>query len=499
MSQKFKGAVLGYVAIAVGIVTTLVFTPVLIRELGTDNYGILSLAMAFVAYVSILDLGMNDSLLRFFVKQGTNTRRKSEFLGRMLTTYIFIGLIIISVVWLLAESFDLFFQPGLTPAQTISLEKMFKIVGVGAAIMIASNPLSSLIYAEERFVFLRLVEIATSTASIFIIWVLLILDFGLVEIAWSMCAFKIVTAFLRLTYVRFVLRCPVGLKRPEWIELRRILSYSAPIFAVAFAMQFFHRLDHLIIGAKLGAAAVSIFAIGVMFNKYFMSLGIVITRVFTPNIIRKIDSGMDGDKILDLLVYISRLQAPIIFLMVGGVVVFGKSFIFLWLGDEFSLSYCVLLLVLVPLALELIGNSRNIVLQVKEMYWLRLVVVAVMAITNASITLLLISDFGILAAGIGTCIATILGYVVLGFVLDKKVGVSFFSYFSRVYGRALPLNTLLMGVGFWLTEQIQFNWLFFISGVVIYSGLYSVLTYIFYLHKEERRFFTNRIWKVVRA
>lgn len=48
-----------------GIVSALIFTPVLVAELGTDNYGILNLAMAFVAYISILDLGMNDSLLRF--------------------------------------------------------------------------------------------------------------------------------------------------------------------------------------------------------------------------------------------------------------------------------------------------------------------------------------------------------------------------------------------------------------------------------------------------
>lgn len=71
----------------------------------------------------------------------------------MLFTYVLVGFFIISVVWLLAESFVSIFAKGLTLDKILVLEEMFKIVGVGAAIMIASNPLSSLIYAEERFVF----------------------------------------------------------------------------------------------------------------------------------------------------------------------------------------------------------------------------------------------------------------------------------------------------------------------------------------------------------
>ena len=322
MSQKAKGAVLGYVAIVVGIVTALVFTPILVNKLGTGNYGILSLAMAFVAYISILDLGMNDSLMRFFVKHRGNKQDKELFLARMLFTYALVGVFIIGVVWILAESFVSIFAQGLSADKILVLEQMFKIVGVGAAIMIASNPFSSLIYAEERFVFLRTLEIFTSVLSIVVIWLLLISDYGLVEIAWSMCAFKVVTGLFRLGYVALVLGYRVRLRLPEWAELKRILLYGAPIFVVAMFEQLFHRIDHVLIGAMVGAAAVSIYAVGVMFNKYIMSLTIVITRVLTPDIIRRIDSGISADKILQLMVRISRIQALFIYLVIGGVVVF---------------------------------------------------------------------------------------------------------------------------------------------------------------------------------
>lgn len=87
------------------------------------------------------------------------------------------------------------------------------------------------------------------------------------------------------------------------------MLYGAPIFAAAMMGPLFHKMNHILIGSMVGAAAVSIYAIGVMFNKYVMSLTIVITRVFTPDIIRKIDSGISSAEILSLLVRISRIQA----------------------------------------------------------------------------------------------------------------------------------------------------------------------------------------------
>ena len=495
MSQKAKGAVLGYVAIVVGIVTALVFTPVLVKELGTDSYGILTLATALVAFINLLDLGMNDSLLRFFVKHRGNKQETSKFLARMLFSYLVIGLLVICIICLLTESFTAIFAEGLSANNIEVLEKMFKIVGIGAAIMIASNPLSSLIYAEERFVFLRTLEIFTSLLSIVVIWLLLISDYGLVEIAWSMCAFKVMTALVRLGYVALVLKYRVHLRLPEWPELKRILLYGAPIFVVAMFEQLFHRIDHVLIGSMVGAAAVSIYAIGVMFNKYIMSLTIVITRVLTPDIIRRIDSGISADKILQLMVRISRIQALFIYLVIGGVVVFGQQFLTLWLNDDFAQSYYVLLLVLLPFSLELIGNSRNIVLQVKEIYWYRSMTIVIMAIVNIVITLVLLPHYGVVGAAIGTGFALLVGYIILGSVLQLKVGVSFARYLAGVYGATLPVNMVLVGFALWVVDKFTLTWLSFATAVIIYTIIYVFMTYSMLLNSEERQLIKRFIRK----
>ena len=68
VSLRVRGAAMSYAAIVVNVLVTLLFTPFLIASLGMEGYGLVSLAIAFLSYLNILDFGVNDSLLRFFVK-----------------------------------------------------------------------------------------------------------------------------------------------------------------------------------------------------------------------------------------------------------------------------------------------------------------------------------------------------------------------------------------------------------------------------------------------
>ncbi|MEK9825614.1 MAG: hypothetical protein VW395_04935 [Methylotenera sp.] len=67
MSHRLKGAVVSYVNIGVKLGVTLLYTPILVKALGMDGYGLFSLVGAIAAYLYIFDFGINDSVLRFFV------------------------------------------------------------------------------------------------------------------------------------------------------------------------------------------------------------------------------------------------------------------------------------------------------------------------------------------------------------------------------------------------------------------------------------------------
>src|SRR5690606_12623629 len=134
---------------------------------------------------------------------------------------------------------------------------------------------------------------------------------------------------------------------------------------------------------------IAVYSIGITFNKYFMSFSTAVSRVLTPEIIRRVDAGADPAHLTDLMVRISRVQAYLLLLTLGGLIVFGQRFLALWLGSEFALSYWIMLSVLVPYTIELTGNARNIILQVKGLYWHKSAITLSLAALNIPLTIFL--------------------------------------------------------------------------------------------------------------
>ena len=68
MSQIKKGALLNYTTIIVTNVVGLILTPYIISKLGNDEFGLYTLIGSLVGYISILDFGLANTIVRFVAK-----------------------------------------------------------------------------------------------------------------------------------------------------------------------------------------------------------------------------------------------------------------------------------------------------------------------------------------------------------------------------------------------------------------------------------------------
>ena len=360
MNQRVSGAILSYMIIFVNIIVAIAFTPFLISKVGQSGYGIFSLAISFISYISMLEFGMNDSLLRFFVSKMKFREEMRGFLARMLILYAGIALLILFSGFAISEACRFMFSKSMTSGQIGLLENIIDIMSLGAAISIFLNAVGALIYAHERFVFIRISDLVISVGTTVVIVIALIAGYGLFTVVFLTVLGQIARASANVVYCLFKIKITIKMERPNPAEIKSTLAYAAPIFVSVVTEQIFWKLDQIFVGAMIGAAAVAVYSIGITFNKYFMSFGTAISRTVTPDIIRTVDAGADSQSLTDLMVRISRLQAIALLLVLGGLIVFGHRFLMLWLGPSFSDSYLVMLVVLCPYTLELTGNARNI-------------------------------------------------------------------------------------------------------------------------------------------
>lgn len=68
INQLKAGVVLNYVLLFLHSLVGLVYTPYMLRSMGQSEYGLYSLVASVVAYLTVLDLGMGNAVVRYTAK-----------------------------------------------------------------------------------------------------------------------------------------------------------------------------------------------------------------------------------------------------------------------------------------------------------------------------------------------------------------------------------------------------------------------------------------------
>ena len=66
MNQRRAGALLSYLNIFLAIIIQFAYTPIMLRILGQQEFGVYSLSESVIAYLGLLNFGFSGSYLKFY-------------------------------------------------------------------------------------------------------------------------------------------------------------------------------------------------------------------------------------------------------------------------------------------------------------------------------------------------------------------------------------------------------------------------------------------------
>jgi len=178
-----RNAGLNLVGRAIPLAVAIVAIPTIIRGLGMEQYGVLSLALVVVTYFSLFDFGLGEATTRFV----------AEALGRGdlqgLPSLIWTSSALIGALGLLAGVLMFLASPflashvlkvsvGLQGEATIT----FRAMAAAVPFMLLASGLRGTLEAKQRYDLVNLVSIPTSVANYLIPLVAVLLHTGLVPI-----------------------------------------------------------------------------------------------------------------------------------------------------------------------------------------------------------------------------------------------------------------------------------------------------------------------------
>jgi O-antigen/teichoic acid export membrane protein len=488
-NQRKAGAVLSYVSIGLSNVMGLLFTPFLLRMLGQSEYGLYSLVASVVAYLTIMDFGFGNAIVRYTAKYKAlgKTEEQYSLFGMFFLLYCGIGVLALLTGIGLYLNVDNLFNKSMSPMELDKARIMMLLLVFNLAFTFPLSVFGSIINAYENFVFQKLINIGRVLIYPCIMIPFLLTGHKAITVVVVTTILNILTLLMNYWYCRKKLKIQLHFHKFEWGLLKEISGYSFFIFLNYLVDRIYWSTGQFVLGIIAGTTAVAIYAIAITFQTYYMSFSTAISNVFLPKITTMVTNNCSDKDVSDLFIKTGRVQFIIMSFILSGFILFGQTFINLWAGNGYKDSYIIALIIMVPLTLPLIQNLGITILQAKNQQKFRSILYIIISILSLGISIPLAKIYGGIGCAIGTSLALTAGnIIIMNIYYYKKVNINIPLFWSEIFKMAIPV-IIITAIDFYVNTLIFNN---LISGMIIKLGLflsiYLPIVYKFGTNKYEK-------------
>ena len=360
-SQLKIGALLSYVVLALQNLVGLLYTPFMLRMMGKSEYGLYSIAASIVAYLTILDLGFGNAIIRYTAKYRAEGKVEEQYkmFGMFFLIYCGIGLITLLAGGALYANAENIFDASMTANELARTRIILALMVLNLAITFPFSLFGSIITSYEQFVFQKVIAIARIILNTATMIVLLNLGYRAIAMVVVTTLFNMITLGLNFWYCKHYLKIKLVFARFQWGFLKEVSIYSFWIFLNAIMDRIYWSTGQFVLGAYAGTAVVAVFAIAIQLETMYMSFSTAISGVFLPKVTSMAVRDSDGKAISDLFIKTGRVQYCVMILVLTGFFLFGRQFIHLWAGEGYDDAYIIAMFFFVPLTVPLIQNSEH--------------------------------------------------------------------------------------------------------------------------------------------
>ena len=94
-NQLKAGAILSYMSLFLSTIISLLYTPFMLLKMGQSEFGLYSLTASVVGYLTILDFGFGNAIVRYTAKHRALNEKEKEYNlnGMFIIIYTIIGIV----------------------------------------------------------------------------------------------------------------------------------------------------------------------------------------------------------------------------------------------------------------------------------------------------------------------------------------------------------------------------------------------------------------------
>tara|TARA_R110002050_G_scaffold296426_1_gene456412 strand:- start:62386 stop:63909 length:1524 start_codon:yes stop_codon:yes gene_type:complete len=504
LSQIKKGAFLNYITIFLTNVVGLFLTPFILNHIGKSEYGIYTAIGALVGTISVLDLGLNNTIIRFVAKYKAEKDKPGEenFLATTMIIYTVISVTIIIIGLVFYGHIDTYFTK-MNPDEIKIAKTIFVLLIFNLAINLPGGSLRGICFGYEDFVFPKTVNIIRYLLRTITVVSVLILGGKAISLVIIDTVFNILIILIGIYYVFFKLKVRFKLHEFKLKYVKQIFGYSLWIFVFAIVGMLQWKAGHWILGRIALPEVLAIYGIGIVLGTYYGAFSTAISSVFLPRATKMTVGNASGEELTSMMIKIGRISFVILMYILGAFSLFGKQFVYLWVGKELGIdgsheTWLIAFLIMIAYTLPLVQGFGNSILEAKNKLSFKAILYLSFLIFGVTLGAFLAKQYGALGMILGTVTGWLIVQNVMNFYYHKIIGLNILRFFKELFNKtALTVITIIV-LGYFVNYIPGSGWLNFIIKAITYSAIYGFLIYNFGLIKFEKELFKSSFSSVLK-
>lgn len=500
INQLKAGAFLSYVSIGLNNIVGLLYTPFMLRMMGQSEYGLYSLVASVVAYLTVLDLGFGNAIVRYTAKFRAEgkIREQYEMFGMFFLLYIGIGVLALLVGLGLYFNVDYLFDATMDDSELYKIRVMMLLMVFNLAFTFPMSIWGSIITAYENFVFQKLVGIVRIILNPLVMIAMLLIGYRAIGMVVVTTIFNVVTLLINYWYCKKRLKIQVRFGHFQWVFFKEVSVYSFWIFLNAIMDRIYWSTGQFVLGMFKGAAVVAVYAVAIQLQGIYMGFSTAISGVFLPKVTAMVTKENDEKAISDLFIRTGRIQYIIMVFILTGFIVFGKSFICLWAGEDYMDAYWIALCFFIPLIVPYIQNLGITILQARNQMKFRSILYVIIAVVSLCISIPFAKQYGGIGCAVGTAFALIAGQIIAMNVYYHRVIHIDIPQFWKEIGKMsiIPLIIGLLFYSLFNVYEISTVWMLII-GILVFSLVYIPMFCFFGMNSYGKGLFFSPVQRIV--
>lgn len=337
-----KNTIYNLLGYGIPLVFAIIFIPLLIKGLGTEKFGILSLAWGIIGYLSFFDFGIGRALTKIISEKiGAN---ETETIPDLFWTSLFLMLLISSVI-----SFILIFLVPTIVFKFLNIPKVlqsetqntFYILAASIPLVTTTAGLRGVLEAYQKFAIINAIRTFLGVSSFLVPLLTLFFTHSLFWIVLFLIFIRI------LVWALYFLHCfKLNNTLVLWVKfnfnlVKQILMLSSWMTITNIIVPLIIYLDRFLIGALVSVAAIAFYITPYEVISRMLIIPSALTGVLFPTFSSIYLNNVDFVKKISLksIKYIFLILYPAVLILV----LFSHELLSIWLDNTFAANSSIIL------------------------------------------------------------------------------------------------------------------------------------------------------------